>query len=156
MELKQLRISKGLTQLQASQLLGVSLRSYKQYENEPNKKGSIKYRYMIEEINKFGYIDEEHGILTFESIKNIVTKVLENHEVEYCYLFGSYATNKAQPSSDVNLLVSTTITGMGFFGLAEELRENLHKKVDLLNISQLKNNQVLLNEILKKGVKIYG
>ncbi len=156
MELKQLRISKGLTQLQASELLGVSLRSYKQYENEPNKKDSIKYRYMIEEINKFGYIDEEHGILTFESIKNIVTKVLENHEVEYCYLFGSYATNKAQPSSDVDLLVSTTITGMDFFGLAEELRENLHKKVDLLNISQLKNNQVLLNEILKTGVKIYG
>ena len=156
MELKELRISKGLTQLQASELLRVSLRSYKQYENEIEKRNTFKYKYMIEELNKFGYIDEEHGILTFESIKTIVTEVLKNHDVEYCYLFGSYATNKAQPTSDVDLLVSTTITGMDFFGLAEELRESLHKKVDLLKISQLKNNQVLLNEILKKGVKIYG
>ncbi len=45
---------------------------------------------------------------------------------------------------------------MAFFGLAERLRESLHKKVDLLNIEQLTNNQVLLNEILNSGIKIYG
>ena len=57
--------------------------------------------------------------------------------------------------SDVDLLVSTKITGMSFFGLAEKLREALHKKVDLLNIEQLNNNQELLNEILMDGIKIY-
>ena len=45
---------------------------------------------------------------------------------------------------------------MAFYGLAEELREALHKKVDLLNVDQLYNNPTLLNEILSKGEKIYG
>lgn len=46
----------------------------------------------------------------------------------FCYLFGSYAKNTANELSDVDLLVSTKITGMAFFGLAEKLREALHKK----------------------------
>ena len=71
-------------------------------------------------------------------------------------MFGSYSTNEANESSDVDLLVSTKITGMDFFGLAEVLREKLHKKVDLLNVEQLSNNTELLNEVLKKGIKIYG
>lgn len=38
----------------------------------------------------------------------------------------------------------------------EELREELKKKVDLLDVLQLNNNQKLLQEILKDGIKIYG
>lgn len=45
---------------------------------------------------------------------------------------------------------------MDFYGLAEELREALLKKVDLLNIEQLNNNPELINEVLRDGVKIYG
>ncbi len=71
-------------------------------------------------------------------------------------MFGSYAKNTANELSDVDLLVSTKITGMAFFGLAEKLREALHKKVDLLNIDQLTNNQALINEILRDGIKIYS
>ena len=107
-------------------------------------------------INRFGFVDEDHSILTIAKITEIVTDTLSHYHVEYCYLFGSYAKGKAKENSDVDLLVATDITGMDFFGLAEDLRENLHKRVDLLNLDQLDNNRALLNDILKDGIKIYG
>lgn len=156
MTLKELRLSKGITQSEAAALLGVSLRSYKQYENDENKINTMKYNYMCNEIGKIGYIDEEHGILSLDEITDKVTMVLSKYDVSYCYLFGSYAKGEATEKSDVDLLVSTNVTGMAFYGLAEALREELHKKIDLLNLEQLNNNQELLNDILGKGIKIYG
>ena len=61
--LKELRIAKGLTQEEASVLLGVSLRSYKTYENDEGKIGTIKYNYMLEKLEKHIPLDEEHGVL---------------------------------------------------------------------------------------------
>jgi predicted nucleotidyltransferase len=71
-------------------------------------------------------------------------------------LFGSYAKGKATPMSDVDLFVNTSVTGLKFFGLIEELREALKKKVDLLDRRQIEGNFELTNEILKDGIKIYG
>ena len=45
---------------------------------------------------------------------------------------------------------------MRFYEMVEELREGLKKKVDALNLDQLRDNLELLNEILKDGIKIYG
>ena len=153
--LKELRISKGLTQEKASILLGVSLRSYKSYENDLTKIGTIKYNYMLEQLDKYISIDEEHGILTIDEIKKACKYVLEEYSVKYCILFGSYAKGKANEKSDVDLLVSTDITGLRFFGIVERLRNALHKKVDLLDLKQLSNNQNLLDEILKDGIRVY-
>ena len=61
----------------------------------------------------------------------------------------------AKEASDIDLLISSNATGIKFFGLIEELRENLKKKVDLLDVNQLNNNLELLKEILKEGIKIY-
>ena len=46
-ELKDLRIDKKMTQKEAADLIGVSLRSYKSYENEAEKQGTLKYKYML-------------------------------------------------------------------------------------------------------------
>lgn len=156
MTLKQLRINKGLTQSECAKFLGVPVRTYVRYENDESKSDTIKYRFMIETLNGYGIVDEEHGILTVEKIKEVCTRVFSGYEVEFCYLFGSYAKGKAKETSDVDLLISANVTGIKFFGLVEELREGLKKKVDLLDILQLNNNQALLQEILKDGIKIYG
>ncbi len=155
-ELKEIRISKKLTQEDAGVLLGVSLRSYKSYENDPSKRDTIKYRYMLETLGKYNAIDEEHGILTLDEIKTACKKVFDEYQVKYCILFGSYAKGKATEISDVDLLISTEVTGLRFFGIAERLREVLYKKVDLLDLRQLKNNEELLDEILKDGIRVYG
>ena len=71
-------------------------------------------------------------------------------------MFGSYAKNKATPTSDVDLLISAKVKGLKFYGLVEEVRTALHKKVDVLDVNQLNNNMELTQEILKDGIKIYG
>lgn len=156
MNLKEIRLNCNLTQAEAAQLLFVSLRSYKDYENNPLKINSIKYNYMCEKLNNYNKLDEEHGILTLEKIIEKINIVFEKYSINFCYLFGSYAKNKATPKSDVDLLIDSEITGLDFYGLVDELRITLGKKIDLLKINQLENNPELLKEILKDGVKIYG
>lgn len=156
MTLKELRIQKGLTQLQCAVYLNVPYRTYKRYETENGKKDTIKYNYMLDKLIQYGYIDEEHGVLMIDRIKEICAEVFSNYEVEYCYLFGSYAKGKETEFSDIDLLVSMPVDGLQFYELIELLREKLKKKVDLLDISQLENNTVLVQEILKDGIKIYG
>lgn len=155
-KLKELRKKNKFTQEEASNFLGVSLRSYIDYEKDNSKVGTIKYNYMISKLEDNCLIDEEHGVLTNEEIKNAVSKVFKEYDIEYCYLFGSYAKNKANEKSDIDLLVSTNVKGIKFYGLVEKLRNQLHKKIDLLHVNQLKDNIELLNEILKEGIKIYG
>ncbi len=155
-ELKELRIEKKMTQQEAADLVGVSLRSYKSYENEEEKRDTIKYKYIVDQILKVNYTDEEHGLLTIEDIRRKCGKVLEQYDVRFCYLFGSYAKGKETPSSDVDLMVSSDVTGLKFYGMVEELRTALRKKVDVLDVNQLKDNLELTEEILKDGVKIYG
>ena len=155
-ELKKLRIEKKLTQQQVAQLVGVSLRSYKSYENDEKKQGTIKYKFMIEQLLKVNPIDEEHGIVDIDYIKEKCSAVFNNYKVEYCYLFGSYAKGTANEKSDVDLLISSDVKGLKYFGMVEELRTNLKKKVDALDINQLNNNMDLVQEVLKTGVKIYG
>ena len=156
MTLREIRKNMGITQREAADFLGVPLRTYSNYENDFNKQTSIKYKYMVEKLYTYGYVDEENGVLTLEEIKKAGTDVLSKYPVEYCYLFGSYAKGKAGPTSDVDLLVCTTLSGIKFYGLVEELRERLKKKVDVLDQKQIINNFELTNEILKDGIKIYG
>lgn len=155
-DLKGLRIEKKLTQQQVADLMGISLRSYKSYENDEKKRGTLKYNYLIEKLMEINPIDEEHGILELEDIVQKCAMVLERYDVNFCYLFGSYAKAKATPTSDVDLLISANVKGLKFYGLVEEIRTILHKKVDVLDINQLKDNLELTEEILKDGIKIYG
>jgi predicted nucleotidyltransferase len=155
MSLKEMRQSLDLTQKEASELVGMPLRTYVNYENDPTKKDSIKYRYIKEKLVEYGRIDETHGILTIDKLKEICSSVFSGYPVEYAYLFGSYAKGKQTPSSDIDLLVSTSVTGMAFFGLVEQLRQELKKKVDVIALTSLPNNQELMHEILRDGIKVY-
>lgn len=139
-----------------AELVGISLRSYISYENNEDKVGTLKYNYIIEKLSEINPIDEEHGLLEIEDIKQKCTEVFQKYDVQFCYLFGSYAKSKAKPTSDVDLLISSNVKGLKFYGLVEELRTVLHKKVDALDINQLKDNLELTQEILKEGIKIYG
>lgn len=155
-DLKELRIEKKMTQQEVADLVGISLRSYKSYENDEEKQDTIKYNYIVEQLSKINQIDEETGILELEDIVRKCSKVFESYEVSFCYLFGSYAKGKATPVSDVDLLISANVKGLKFYGLVEEIRTALHKKVDVLNMNQLKDNIELTEEIFKDGIKIYG
>ena len=118
----------------------------------------MKREMMINKIIDRCEVTEDKGLLTVESISKLVSEVLESKykdTVEFCYLFGSYAKGYATEKSDVDLCVSTSLTGLKFVGLSEDLRAVLHKKIDLLRLNNLKDNVELINEIMKEGIKIY-
>ena len=152
-ELFSFRNSLNVTQSQAAEILGISLRTYQRYEKSTklsdNKLESIK----VVLNDKFG-VTEEKGILTISGIRSRVIPVLDKHNIEMCILFGSYAKGRANEKSDVDLLVKTDITGLKFFALVDELYNVLSKKVDLITTKQLTTSQELLEEILRDGVKI--
>ena len=156
MRLKDIRLQNNLTQEEAARLLGITRRTYVNYEAGKIDETSLKYKFVVETLQKASFLDENHGILALDEIKRICDDIFKKYAVEYCYLFGSYAKGKATEKSDVDLLVSMPVDGMKYFELIELLRERLKKKIDLLDISQLNNNPVLMQEILKDGIKIYG
>lgn len=156
MTLRELRNLKGLTQIKCAEYLQIPLRTYKRYESNESKIGMIKYQYIVSRLNEYGLIDEEHGKLTIEKIKEICKEVFQSYSVEYCYLFGSYSKGTETETSDIDLLISMPVDGLKYYELLELLRENLKKKVDMLDVSQLDNNPHLVREILRDGIKIYG
>ena len=155
MELKKLRIEKDLTQEECASLLGISARTYMRYENDDSKKNTLKYNYIYNKLSLYNIIDEEHGILTVEQIRDKSKEIFKEYDVNYCYLFGSYARGEAKEDSDIDLFISMPVNGLKFYELVEKLREKLRKKIDLLDESQIENNPKLALEILRDGIKVY-
>ena len=151
-ELKKNRLELNITQEEAARLLNISRRTYQKYETIENNDPKLDYYvFKFKELNK---VDENTGLLSIDKIKAVVSSIMSKYKIKTCYLFGSYAKDKASPSSDIDLLIDFDITGLSYYGLVEELREKLHKKVDLLTLKSIENNSQMLFEILKYGIKI--
>jgi len=159
MSLKETRESFGISQAVAASTVGMPLRTYVRYENDENYGNGLKRQSIVAALNDAYKITETKGLYTIEQIKTKIATVINDKykgTVEFCYLFGSYAKGYAKESSDVDLCVSTSLSGLKYVGLAESLRIALNKKVDLIRLSDLSNNVGLVNEIMKDGIKIYG
>ena len=159
MTLKETREHYNVSQATAAKNAGVPLRTYVRYENDESYGNSLKRNSMISILNDLYKITETKGIYDVEGIKAIVNEVINskyNNDVEFCYLFGSYAKGYATESSDIDLCVSCSLTGLKFVGFVEALRMALNKRIDVIRLSDLSNNVELVNEIMKDGIKIYG
>ncbi len=154
-ELRKIRESLNISQVEAANLLKISRRTYQKYESLDDLNDD-KLRYYVYRFKESALIDEDNGILTIDFIKKTTAKVFKKYDIKSCFLFGSYAKGKAKGTSDVDLMIDSEITGLDFYGLVEDLRENLHKRIDLLSLNSIKENAPLLAEILKDGIKIYG
>ena len=111
---------------------------------------------MVELLEEQCRIDEEHGILSFDYIVSQVNNIFTNYDINFCYLFGSYAKNKPNEKSDIDLLIDSKITGLDYYGLLENLKEILHKNIDLVRFDDCIQNTPFIKEIMKDGIKIYG
>jgi hypothetical protein len=110
---------------------------------------------IFKSISSYEKYSFDQGVLTIDEIKTAVSSVLEEKDVSFAYLFGSYAKGEANERSDVDLLISGSITGLDFFSLGGELERALHKRVDVIRLEDIASNAELIQEILKSGVRIY-
>ena len=159
MNIKEIRTSYGLTQTAAASIVGIPLRTYRRYESDENYGSVFKRKAFVDILNEHCEVTEEKGLLTIESIRSNLSDLFETEypgEIEFCYLFGSYAKGTAKEDSDVDLYVSSSLSGLRFVGLIERIRRALRKRVDVLRGSELANNIDLMDEVLKNGIKVYG
>ena len=77
---------------------------------------------------------------TLSEIQRRVTPVAEKYRLAAVYLFGSYARGEATAESDIDLLVDltgSTIRGLNFVSLYEDLSNALEISVDLVTVDSL-------------------
>ena len=159
MTLLEYRTQYRLSQAQAATILQMPVRTYIRYEKEDSYGDSLKRAMMIQRLVDQCEITEDKGLLSIEQIRDALVPLFEHSykgQIEFCYLFGSYAKGYAKENSDVDLCISTTLSGLKFAGLSENIRAVLHKRVDLFRFSNLNDNLELLGEIMKDGIKVYG
>ena len=159
MTLLEVRKLYNLSQQKVASFLNVPLRTYIRYEKDDNYGNSLKRKMMIESIDNEYRISEDRGVLSTKQIKDSLNQLFASKyegKINFCYLFGSYAKGYQTETSDIDLCVSTPLTGLDFVGLSEDIRNILHKKIDLIRFDTLNNNLELIAEILKSGMKLYG
>ena len=156
-ELRRKRKNLNITQLQAANACGVSLRTYQTYEETNNLNST--YDFLIGKLEEMGVLDGANHILSVRYIKQVCRELFpkEYPEIKCAYLYGSYARGEATGKSDVDILVVIEKPmGLKYFGIAGDLEDILHKEVDVQSYEQLVENAPMIKDILVEGIKIYG
>ena len=98
----------------------------------------------------------------FEPYLAEVLRILKEHYVKDAYLFGSVLTDRFNEESDVDFIVNyepftqdPLVLGNNIWDLRFALEDFLHRDVDLINESNLKN-PYFIREIENTKFKIYG
>ena len=96
-------------------------------------------------------------VYTIEEIKKILAKILKNMPVYNVILFGSYAKNMADKNSDIDFIIDTKETLMGFrlFSLITKIEEEFNKPIDAFEKSEILENSKIDEEIKRTGVIVY-
>ena len=92
---------------------------------------------------------------TLSQIKTLLTAnkqlLFEKYRIKTLAIFGSYARNEADESSDLDLIVDFNgNVGIEFIDLAEDLEKLLGFKVDLISMNGIKSQyyEFIKNEII--------
>ena len=85
-----------------------------------------------------------------EEVQNIIVSYLRNYDPEFVGIFGSFAREQSNPSSDIDVLVSfkQSPSLLQLIQMENELSDKLGIKVDLVTRGSLKN-EIIRNSILK-------
>ncbi len=159
-EIKQIRLNTLMTQEEFSNLLGIPLKTIRNWEQEIRTPSKWTRDLIIDKVLRYKHekticFDEETGVLSYLSIKKIVESVASKYNVDKIYLFGSYAKGEATNSSDIDLYMESNLYGLEYFEFIEMLREEIGKKVDVFSNRTIEKNSKLDQEIKGSGVLIY-
>jgi len=158
--IKIVRENLDLTQEQVSFLTGVPVKTLRNWEQDVRKPSEwtidlVMDRLLRVKMEEYAEIDESTGVLSFLTIKENISKIAKNYDIEKVYLFGSYVKGQATQNSDVDLYMESDLYGLEYFEFVEKLRENLKKKVEVLSNKTVQEYSIIVEEIKKSGVLIY-
>ena len=155
-ELKKRRKTLEITQLQAANACGVSLRTYETYEETDNPNST--YFELIRKLDDIGVLNGSNYIVSVRSIKQICRKLFKTNypSIKCAYLYGNYSRGEANGKSRINIAVVIHNSNKETINeIANVLEKELHKRVDLRTFNQLKKDSDIIEDILINGIKIY-
>jgi predicted nucleotidyltransferase len=94
-------------------------------------------------------------IYTVDQLRTMLTPIFLHNDIRKAVLFGSYASAVAKEYSDIDILVDSSLRGLDFVGLIEEISETVDKNIDLFDISHIEHGSRIEQEIAATGVTIY-
>ena len=96
-------------------------------------------------------------IYSIDDIKKLLAGIFADTEVNKAILFGSYAKNTPNSSSDIDILIDSNgkLKGLKFFALIDLIKETLNKDVDIIEKSEIDEGSKIDEEIKNTGVVVY-
>lgn len=100
---------------------------------------------------------DEKVILDTTEIRNKLEPIFINAPIYRAILFGSYAKGMATELSDIDIVIDSRgeLLNIYFYGVLEDMIQVLRKNVDLLEMSEIKPNSLIDQEIKQQGVLLY-
>ena len=123
--------------------------TYKMYQFRVRKDNKRIIKFLDNKDKRNNYIIslidkdlDKNKVLSLKRIKEKIKPILNKYEIRDIYLFGSYARGEANSKSDIDIYCDKgnirTLIQQG--KLKEELEKSLHKKVDIVFESSIKDD----------------
>ena len=115
-------------------------------------KAAFSADFSIPEVEKLS------RIYSVQEIKEALFSIFDANPMIYsAVLFGSYAKGEATEQSDVDIVIDSRgqLLNINFYGVLDEITERLGKKVDLLELSEIKKPSDIYTKIQRGGITIY-
>ncbi len=99
----------------------------------------------------------EQSIYSINEIKTILFPIFETAPVYRAILFGSYAKGSPTDKSDIDIVIDSKgeLLNIDFYGVLEDITTRLGKRIDLFEITELKNNTDMQSVVEKEGIVLY-
>ena len=96
-------------------------------------------------------------IYTAKEIKEKLEPIFKNAPIEKAILIGSYAKGLQTPLSDIDIVIDSNnkLLNINFYGVLEDIKECLNKRIDLIEISEIRKNSPVESAIMQEGVVLY-
>ena len=97
------------------------------------------------------------AIYTKNQIQDLLEPIFKAAPIEKAILFGSYAKGSQTSSSDVDIVIDSNgkLLNINFYGVLEDITECLNKRIDLLEISQIREDSSIYSALKQEGVVLY-
>ncbi len=96
-------------------------------------------------------------IYKINELIKILQPIFEANNIYKAILFGSYARGEANANSDIDIVIDSKgeLLNIKFYGVLQDIIDNVKKKVDLIEMTEIKENSSIYNKIKEEGILIY-
>lgn len=157
--IQMVRENLGLTQIELSNILNIPVKTIRNWEQNIRIPSDYIVELIVDTIlrqqREETLKNDDNYTPSFLTIKDKVKSIASLYNIDRVYLYGSYAKGKQTPLSDIDLYMISEIDGLDYFGVIEDLRNSLNKKIDLLSNKTIHKDSEIEKEIKRTGILIY-